>query len=283
LRTAYVPGKKFFACEFDGFDEAWQCALVCDSSDCLRGGWRRLRGPGGEAPIEWRALTSGLDLQPELSETDLPDFMAFAAIAAHPAITLRREIGTVAAIDHEESHWRQIAKQQAPLLRAQLHALRQRRARSDAAEAQASTPASLSELEAWAAGRADQIVILPRAIAEAKRSSYLDVTLVYNALEMLAELYTATKNGVAERDALKRRCNELGLSIGRSVDASRAGQAREEYFVTYKGRRRFLESHVGRGTSRDPRYTLRIYFFYDEEDEVVVVGFLPTHLSNSLT
>lgn len=283
LRTAYLRDEMFFACEFDDAHESWQCMLVCDASSRLRGGWRRIRGAQGLAPAEWHALVSGLALDADGVAGELPDFLAFAAIAAHPGLTLRREPRIEATVEDDASHWRHIAKQQAPLLRAQRLALRQRKPQSVEPAPTSHAPATLADLDAWAAARADQIVILPRAIAEAKRSHYTDVARVYDVLEMLAELYAATKKGTAERDALKQRCNELGLSIGRSVDPSRAGQAREEYFVTYKGRKRFLESHVGRGTSREPRFTLRIYFFYDEDDEVVVVGFLPTHLSNSMT
>lgn len=284
LRTAFVPEECFFACEYDDCDENWELMLVRDATDQLHTGWRRRRGPNSAAsPAEWEAMTSRLRLGPAV-DAAIPDFLTLSALAVNAGVVVRVQSPRPGGADLGDAHWRQIAKQQAPLLRAQRLALRQRP--GDASlpgPPSAPAPTTLGELEQWAAARADQIVVLPRAIAAAKRSQPEAVGLVYDALEMLAELYPATKKGSVPRDALKRRCVELGLSIGRSIDAGRAGQAGDDYFVTYKGRRRFLESHLGRGNSRDSRFILRIYFFYDEEDEVVVVGWLPTHLSNSMT
>jgi hypothetical protein len=49
--------------------------------------------------------------------------------------------------------------------------------------------------------------------------------------------------------------------------------------VRHKGQREFLEWHLQKGTSRDPSRDLRIYFFWDEEDEEVIVGFLTNRIT----
>jgi hypothetical protein len=67
------------------------------------------------------------------------------------------------------------------------------------------------------------------------------------------------------------------------ISGSRAGEQGDEYFVPYRGRKRFLEWHLKKGNSRDPRRDLRIYFFWDEEDEEIVLGYLTGHLDNRLT
>lgn len=38
-----------------------------------------------------------------------------------------------------------------------------------------------------------------------------------------------------------------------------------------------------KGPSRNAARNLRIYFFWDEEDAEIVVGYLPGHLDNRLT
>jgi hypothetical protein len=44
-----------------------------------------------------------------------------------------------------------------------------------------------------------------------------------------------------------------------------------------------LDVHLKKGTSRESRHCLRIYFFWDEDSDQVVVGHLPDHLTNDLT
>lgn len=39
-----------------------------------------------------------------------------------------------------------------------------------------------------------------------------------------------------------------------------------------------LDRHLRKGTGRNPRECMRIYFFWSDEDSQVVIGFLPAHL-----
>ena len=83
------------------------------------------------------------------------------------------------------------------------------------------------------------------------------------------------------RDAWKRFENNLrshGIEHSRSISETRAGEQGEEYYIRYKGRREFLEWHLKKGTSRDGARDLRIYFFWDGEDEEIVIlaSFLDT-------
>lgn len=40
---------------------------------------------------------------------------------------------------------------------------------------------------------------------------------------------------------------------------------------------------MNKGTQKDPCKTLRIYYFWDDEYQIVVIGDLPMHLDNSLS
>ena len=55
------------------------------------------------------------------------------------------------------------------------------------------------------------------------------------------------------------------------------------YFIRLGGRRRFLDQHLGKGSARDPRYCMRIYFCWDEDTNRVVIGHMPSHLPTSYT
>src|SRR5438445_626067 len=77
-------------------------------------------------------------------------------------------------------------------------------------------------------------------------------------------------------------CRQLKLDLpsGAISDTRRGGHS-DQYFLQWPPdsiEKRRLEFHIGRGTSKQTRHTLRIYYFWDEERRQVVVGWLPSHL-----
>ena len=62
-----------------------------------------------------------------------------------------------------------------------------------------------------------------------------------------------------------------------------SGELGDEYDVIYNGRKCRLEQLIVKGNDRDPRHCLRIYFFWDDETNRVVIGSLPGHLQNRLS
>lgn len=132
-----------------------------------------------------------------------------------------------------------------------------------------------------------RLVLHPRAVRALKSAVYEDVTLVARALELLANAYwTMRMQGGAEvRDRFDAACAALGLQYSGSIAPSRAGAEGDTYFVKWPmgGNSRLLEWHLRKGSIRDNRLCLAIYFFWDETESCVVVGWLPSHLSNRLT
>jgi len=66
----------------------------------------------------------------------------------------------------------------------------------------------------------------------------------------------------------------------------RAGEQGKTYFVrfpTHTDTPRFLEFHLRKGATKDVRYCLAIYFFWDEDTQQVIVGWLPSHLETRAT
>ncbi len=147
-------------------------------------------------------------------------------------------------------------------------------------------PGSLDELNGWAERHlVGRVELHSRAIRTLKNSQYEDVELVYKALRVLAKEYRDMK--MAEegggQDIFLKAVSGLGLEYGPSINRTRAPEEGDTYFVEWQGNRRFLENHLKKGTSKDERYTLRIYFFWDEEQNVIVVGSLPGHLETRAT
>ena len=58
---------------------------------------------------------------------------------------------------------------------------------------------------------------------------------------------------------------------------------KEEYFFTHRNQTEFLEWHLKKGTGHNEITTLRIYFFYDEKDGMVIIGHLTSHLTNAMS
>lgn len=145
------------------------------------------------------------------------------------------------------------------------------------------TPRDLSELRGWALANENRIVIMPRALQGAKKSHYDMPETVYVALELLAGPYRDLRMGQLDHAQFLKALAASEMQLEGSVAPSVAGEQGDAYFVSWRGRRRFLELHLRKGGGRDERYCLRIYFFWDEDSQKVIVGWLPSHLSNSLS
>jgi hypothetical protein len=149
-------------------------------------------------------------------------------------------------------------------------------------------PGDLSELSVWIASNHPQTIILhPRAERGASKSQFEDVTLIYQAIDLLGAQYHAMKMTNLEeaekrRSACTHRLQELGVELTPSITASRAGEEGADYEVHYPPgqleKKRILDLHLKKGSDRDERYCLRIYFFWDDDAKKVVIGWLPSHL-----
>lgn len=146
-------------------------------------------------------------------------------------------------------------------------------------------PDDLEGLREWSdrylAGR---VILLQRAYNEAKDSVYESPEDIYNALLWLAQLYWPAKTSGDEDgeiwDRARRRLAELGMEYAGSIDPRNAG---EEYKASYRGKRWFMNMAIKKGNSRERRYCMRIYTFWDEDAQATVVGSLPAHLDNTMS
>ncbi len=151
-------------------------------------------------------------------------------------------------------------------------------------------PDSLSEMGGWIKKYlSGQIFVSERALREAKKSDFEDKQLVYRALLLLANEYRDMRmaNAGDSKVEFETKCRALKLDLpSNAISDSRIGEHGDQYVLQwplgsiYKRR---LDLHIGRGTSKQTRHTLRIYFFWDDERHLVVVGWLPSHLDTRTT
>ena len=148
-------------------------------------------------------------------------------------------------------------------------------------------PDKYDEMETWVRTYlAGQLILHPRAERAVGKAEYEDVRLVYKALLALANEYRDSRIGVGTDEAFKAALADLGVEFAGAIDKARAGQEGEAYYVNYPigtTSRAFLEYHLTKGTRHEDRYCLRIYFFWDDNTNQVVVGWLPSHLNNRIS
>lgn len=150
-----------------------------------------------------------------------------------------------------------------------------------------SMPERYEEVSEWVEQEfAGRLLLVPRAKRALKDADYDNLGLVLQCLRLLANEYIEMKQGCLPKPEFDALLGSLNVELQRSLADERVGEFASQYFVEYppgSGRKERLDWHLSSGNSRESRYCLRIYFFYDEEMERVVVGWLPSHLDNRLT
>lgn len=131
----------------------------------------------------------------------------------------------------------------------------------------------------------DKLKLLSRAARSLKTACYENTSLVFECLKLLATRYYDYRMGTISYEEFTAACKAIdpGLEERGAITDVAAGMQGDEYFVQYQGKRRKLERHLAKGNSKDRRYCLRIYFFWDDQDEIIVIGDLPHHLDTVAT
>ncbi|MNR71828.1 hypothetical protein D3C71_25060 [compost metagenome] len=259
--------------------------------------------PGAvESLLEWGRQR---ELQLEAPARPLPGFVELSALlAARGAVSTSSAqlLAQLQEAQESQSHLERLVDEQEAELRdanAQLEQLREALIWAgarvpDVAEAEASPggeepaewqqyPDDFEQLPSWCEALGDRLAVLPRALSGAKKALYERPQLVYASLAFLAGPYRDARMGLLDAAGLQAALDRIGVRLRGSVGASIAGEQGDAYYVAWAGRRRFLDLHLLRGGGRDERYCLRVYFFWDEASKRCVVGWLPSHLDNSLS
>lgn len=180
-------------------------------------------------------------------------------------------------------------KQENTALRLQLDAMRAHLTRQSGAslDEEIPIPTNFHVMGDWVRRHlAGRLVLLPRAERGAAKADYVEVPQVYRALLILASEYRNSRMGIGSNEEFRAALAKYGMNFSGSIDKSRAGQEGGVYYVNYPlgtDQKEFLQYHIERGNSRESRYCMRIYFFWDADTSQVVVGWLPSHLNNRIS
>jgi hypothetical protein len=224
-----------------------------------------------------------------------PEAEEYAHLLAQENEDLNKQ---VAALQEEADHYAQQHDQkdeEAQTLRAEMHHLQKRiqslkyfLAQDNVATDTFEPPERYEDFPPAIADRfPDRLILMGRAKRGLKNAHYNDPAEVWRALELLAGPYWEMRmgyEGAKERYESMRQA--LKVEVSRAVGETVKGQYAAQYIVNYPEgtpQQRTLNMHLTKGGGHDERYCLRIYFFWDEEMNRVVVGWLPSHLANSLS
>lgn len=182
---------------------------------------------------------------------------------------------------------REAAIQEANAAKAQalerLHRIRllEKRLAESAAPQPTPIPNTLDEFEAWCKEHlAGSVEIANRAYQGVRKSEFHDPQFIYRALLLIRDQYVPMRveGTPARRQSYEEALHALQLED--SATGEGVKYAADLYSVQYGGGRRALDRHLKGSDSRDRRYGFRLYFFWDDESQIVVVGWLPSHLDN---
>ncbi len=135
--------------------------------------------------------------------------------------------------------------------------------------------------EAVAMARAkfrQELLFSPNSESNIETNPYIYPEKVWEALQWLATAYYPSKLG-------RLRITDFDQSIRESCgwwykgDQGETTLSRYEksYTTRVDGKRHWLAEHIGKGTSFDARYTIRIAFNWDRERRQVIVGYIGRH------
>lgn len=124
----------------------------------------------------------------------------------------------------------------------------------------------------------DEIAFALNGRSEVRGNPFGEPGRLYAALRFLATTYRDARLGLAPCPDLDAECRrQSGFWYRPHQSDTAVGMFADDYQTLWRGRTLTLRSHLGKGISKDPRYTIRVAFDFDEERKVVVVGFLGQH------
>jgi len=145
-------------------------------------------------------------------------------------------------------------------------------------------PDSLEGFEDWCEENLRGAVELAsKAFQGVRKSEFHDPTLIYKALILLRDFYAPMRTEVTPERRQAYEAELRALKLEESPTGEALKYSDELYSIQYGGVRRLLDRHLKGGDSRDRRYCFRLYFFWDEEQEMAVVGWMPSHLDSRLS
>lgn len=119
-----------------------------------------------------------------------------------------------------------------------------------------------------------KVIIDTRVNRMIRNSEFKNPNLVYDSLKWLNEVYIPSR--VSGGNDLVRKCYEE-IKMEYNANQPIFMKRYDDYNINYEGKTVFMEEHLKKGTTHDPKFTLRICFYYDDIKQKVIVGYIGQH------
>ncbi|WP_342360597.1 hypothetical protein [Terrarubrum flagellatum] len=146
---------------------------------------------------------------------------------------------------------------------------------------------SYDDIDDWSKKHlSGEIWIARKAIRETEKNGQFDnIEFFGRTLILLRDHFVPMKRNPGA--GLKREYDDMlrALSLSDEPCFSQRGSIKSfpEYKVTYEGKEYWCDNHIKYGGGTDPRSFFRIYYYWHEEDGILLIGHMPSHLDNKLT
>ncbi len=131
---------------------------------------------------------------------------------------------------------------------------------------------------------ADELQIEPNSKSEIEENPYEKPREVWSALEWLATTYYRSKVGEINvprfNPSILKAC---GWRYEGNQSQKTMDKYRSWYTTSLDGKVYWLRNHIGKGSNKDARYTIRIAFDWDKDRQVVVIGYIGQHQQTNAT
>lgn len=118
----------------------------------------------------------------------------------------------------------------------------------------------------------------PNSESNIEDNPFIDPAKVWEALQWLGKTYYASRMGrlrVTDFDqSIKEAC---GWWYKGDQGETTLSRYEKSYTTRVEGKRHWLAEHIGKGTTFDARYTIRIAFDWDRERRQVIIGYIGRH------
>ena len=129
-----------------------------------------------------------------------------------------------------------------------------------------------------------ELLFQPNSKSEIEDNPYEKPANVLAALQWLATTYYRSKMGDVNEPnfdlSIKKAC---GWRYMGSQSKNTMNRYKPWYTTSLEGKTYWLKRHVGTGSNKDSRYTIRIAFDWDSARQVVVIGYIGQHQQTDAT
>ena len=123
-----------------------------------------------------------------------------------------------------------------------------------------------------------ELLFAPNSESNIEDNPFTDPAKVWEALQWLATTYYASRMGRLRvtdfNQSIKEAC---GWWYKGDQGETTLSRYEKSYTTRVEGKRHWLAEHIGKGTTFDARYTIRIAFDWDRERRQVIVGYIGRH------